>query len=88
MPDVVGKLIVLYLLNVLPLTKQKESPFLFANRNGRGCWSRGKYEEIIERETAKGLGVKLGVNGLRALHLEVSKVISPGMLDDDGYVRA
>ncbi|KFY91985.1 hypothetical protein V498_05205 [Pseudogymnoascus sp. VKM F-4517 (FW-2822)] len=59
MPDVVGKLIVLYLLNVLPLTKQKESPFLFANRNGRGCWSRGKYEEIIERETAKGLGVKL-----------------------------
>lgn len=88
MPDVVGKLIVLYLRNVLPLTKQKESPFLFANRNGPGCWSRGKYEKILERETAKGLGVKLGVNGLRALHLEVSKVISPGMLDDDGYVRA
>jgi hypothetical protein len=51
MPDVVGKLIALYLRNVLPLTKQKENKFLSANSNGRGCWSKGKYEEILERDS-------------------------------------
>ena len=86
MPDVVGKLIVLYLENVLPRTKQKENKFLFASSNGRGCWSRGKYEKILERETVKGLDVKLGVDGLKALHLEVSRIIAPGILDDDGYI--
>lgn len=86
MPPRVGLVFILYLLNVRPLTSWTGNNFLFADIKQPGCcWSRARYESVLERETLKGLGIRLGVDGLRTVITEISR--SMGILNEGGYMR-
>jgi hypothetical protein len=54
----------------------------------RGMWSMRRYEEILRRETRKRMGIEMGLDGYKALFLELAKVNMPGGFDAEGYVRA
>jgi hypothetical protein len=74
LPEEVGRMVLLYVADVLPLlcnlptTKPgfKENTYLFAQGSER--WSKERYEVILRRETGKRLGCEMGLEGYEAFH--------------------
>jgi hypothetical protein len=67
-------MVLLYVANVLPLLCNfptakpgfKDNTYLFTQCSER--WSKGRYENILKRETTKRMGFEMDLEGYEAFH--------------------